>query len=110
MGDRLAEIARRIEAQAWNRPGADKTWALNAMWEHLRLVRETRRATRGGRQRIRVGYGELAADAIPFRVASTEVRVGRLEKLLRPKELTGRPKDVEFLRGFAARAEEEGNV
>ena len=34
------------------------------------------------------------------------VRVGRLEKLLRAKELAGRPKDVEFLRLYAARLRE----
>jgi hypothetical protein len=55
-------------------------------------------------------YADLAADAIPFRVSATEVRVGRLGKLLRSKELCGRPKDVEFLRSFAARAEEEGDL
>jgi hypothetical protein len=49
MGDRLAEIARHIEACTWNRPGTDKTWVLSAMWEHLKLVREMRQAKRAGR-------------------------------------------------------------
>jgi predicted nucleotidyltransferase len=49
-------------------------------------------------------FAELDADATPFEVAGTVVRVGRLEKLLRSKERSGRPKDREFLRAFAARA------
>jgi predicted nucleotidyltransferase len=53
-------------------------------------------------------YAELERDATPFRVAGVEVRVGQLEKLLRSKERSGRPKDVEFLRAFEARAAEEG--
>ena len=52
-------------------------------------------------------YEELEADAATFRVAGVEVRVGRLEKLLRSKERSGRPKDLEFLRAFEARAIEE---
>ena len=52
-------------------------------------------------------YEDLSADATTFRVADVEVRVGRLEKLLRSKERCGRPKDVEFLRAFEARASEE---
>ncbi|MBI3769150.1 MAG: hypothetical protein HY271_11760 [Deltaproteobacteria bacterium] len=48
-------------------------------------------------------YDALAADPVTFTVARAPVRVGRLEKLLRSKELAGRPKDVEFLRLFAAR-------
>lgn len=51
-------------------------------------------------------YDELAADAVTFRLGDVEVRVGRLEKLLRSKELAGRPKDVAFLRLFAARLRE----
>jgi hypothetical protein len=38
------------------------------------------------------------------------VRVGALEKLLRSKELSGRPKDVEFLRMFAARMADESEA
>jgi hypothetical protein len=53
-------------------------------------------------------YEEIAADATPFRVSEVEVRVGSLEKLLRSKERSGRPKDVEFLRAFTARQPKEG--
>ncbi len=34
MTEQLIEIAMRIENQPWNRPGADKTWVLNAMSAH----------------------------------------------------------------------------
>ncbi len=51
-------------------------------------------------------YAELEGDATPFRVAGVEVRVGQLEKLLRSKQRSGRPKDLEFLRAFEARASE----
>jgi predicted nucleotidyltransferase len=53
-------------------------------------------------------YDELLNEATTFRVADVEVRVGQLEKLLRSKERSGRPKDLEFLRAFEARAVEEG--
>ena len=49
-------------------------------------------------------YADLARDAHEFSVAGVTVRVGRLEKLLRSKELSDRPKDREFLRHFEARA------
>ena len=48
-------------------------------------------------------YDELADDASRFRVGDAEILVGRLEKLLRSKELSDRPKDREFLRLYAAR-------
>ncbi len=48
-------------------------------------------------------FAELAADARTFSVGEVPVRVGLLEKLLRSKELSGRPKDREFLRQFEAR-------
>lgn len=48
-------------------------------------------------------YDQVAGDAAVFRVEDQPIRVGRLEKLLRAKELAGRPKDLEFLRMFAAR-------
>ncbi len=48
MSDRLIEIARRVEAQPWNRAGTDKTWVLQAMWEHLRFQQEVRSAKRAG--------------------------------------------------------------
>jgi predicted nucleotidyltransferase len=53
-------------------------------------------------------YDELLNEATTFRVADVEVRVGQLEKLLRSKERSGRPEDLEFLRAFEARAVEEG--
>ena len=52
-------------------------------------------------------FDDLAADAVSFRLGEVEVRVGRLEKLLRAKELAGRPKDAEFLRLYAARLREQ---
>lgn len=48
-------------------------------------------------------YEELSEDATTFAVAGVEVRVGRLEKLLRSKEASGRPKDLAFLQAFRAR-------
>ena len=52
-------------------------------------------------------YAELEDDATPFRIGGVEVHVGRLEKLLQSKRHSGRPKDLEFLRAFEARASEE---
>jgi len=52
-------------------------------------------------------YADLARDAQDFTVAGVTLRVGRLEKLLRSKELSDRPKDREFLRHFEARAQGE---
>jgi hypothetical protein len=49
-------------------------------------------------------YMDLSSDAATFEVAGATVRVGRLEKLLRSKEVSARPKDREFLRAFQARA------
>jgi len=51
-------------------------------------------------------YSELASDSVEFRVSGTRVRVGALEKLLGSKRASGRPKDLEFLRAFEARAAE----
>jgi hypothetical protein len=51
-------------------------------------------------------FAGLAEDAVSFRIAGSEVKVGRLEKLLRSKELSGRPKDVAFLALFKARNQE----
>lgn len=48
-------------------------------------------------------YSDLAQDAERFRLGEVETRVGRLEKLLLSKERSGRPKDIEFLRLYAAR-------
>jgi predicted nucleotidyltransferase len=52
-------------------------------------------------------YPELVADATAFEVAGVTVRVGRLTKLLRSKEASGRSKDVEFLRIYGATLGEE---
>ena len=48
-------------------------------------------------------FDELAGDAGRFRLGGVEVRVARLGKLLRAKELSDRAKDREFLRLYAAR-------
>ena len=48
-------------------------------------------------------FAEIASDAVAFQIGGIEVRVGRLQKLLQAKEIAGRPKDLEFLRLFAAR-------
>ena len=52
-------------------------------------------------------YSELARDAAVFEIAGSPIHVGRLEKLLRSKKASGRPKDVEFLRAYRARAFED---
>jgi CTP:molybdopterin cytidylyltransferase MocA len=54
-----------------------------------------------------LAWDEVTSDAVAFQVGDAEIRVGRLERLLRAKELAGRPKDVEFLRMFAARFADE---
>lgn len=52
-------------------------------------------------------FEELRSDAQRFRISGCEILVGKLERLLRSKEIAGRPKDIEFLRAFAARATED---
>ena len=52
-------------------------------------------------------FSELSDDATSFRVVDVDVRVGKLEKLLRSKQSSGRPKDLEFLRMFEAQASED---
>ncbi len=52
-------------------------------------------------------YADLAADAATFEVAGASIQVGRLEKLLRSKEASGRPKDIEFLKAFRSRSFED---
>jgi len=54
-------------------------------------------------------YDELSEDASLFQVAGLDVRVGKLEKLLRSKQRSGRPKDLAFLRAFEARDEDDGD-
>jgi hypothetical protein len=44
MTQSLIELAERIEAQPWNRPGTDKTWVLQAMSAVLRFQGEVRQA------------------------------------------------------------------
>lgn len=46
MADRWIEIARRIQAQPWNRPGTDKTRVLNALSQHRLFAWEVRNARR----------------------------------------------------------------
>jgi len=52
-------------------------------------------------------YAELERDAVTFRAGDAEVRVGALEKLLRSKQASGRPKDRAFLQAFEASAVDE---
>ena len=53
------------------------------------------------------GFDELQEAATRFRIAEPEILVGKLEQLIRSKEIAGRPKDHEFLRAFTAWAEDE---
>lgn len=52
---------------------------------------------------IGLAWEELSRDAVSFHVGDVDIRVGRLDRLLRAKELAGRPKDLEFLRLYASR-------
>jgi hypothetical protein len=52
-------------------------------------------------------FAGLAEDAATFDVAGTPVRVGRLQKLLESKAVSGRPKDLAFLAAFDARTPDE---
>ena len=45
-------------------------------------------------------FAALAKDAATFNVRGVPVKVGRLHKLLRSKQLAGRPKDLAFLRRY----------
>ncbi|MBI2871462.1 MAG: hypothetical protein HYY14_07135 [Candidatus Omnitrophica bacterium] len=45
-------------------------------------------------------FSDLAKDAATFTVDQIPVKVGRLEKLLRSKEIAGRPKDRQFLKRY----------
>lgn len=47
-------------------------------------------------------FSELAKDARTFSIRGVPVRVGRLGKLLRSKQLAGRPKDRAFLQRYQA--------
>jgi hypothetical protein len=44
--ERLVQLARRLQDRSWNRPGTDKTWVLQAMWQQRLFMREVRQATR----------------------------------------------------------------
>ncbi len=44
----LTELAARIQARPWNRPGADKTWVLHAMWSHRVFREQVQNARRVG--------------------------------------------------------------
>ncbi len=48
MTQRLIELARRIQARPCNRPGTDKSWVLQAMWEQQVFRREVHKAERVG--------------------------------------------------------------
>ncbi len=48
-------------------------------------------------------FRELTDDAEQFQIGEQTLRVGRLEKLISSKERSARPKDLEFLRLYAAR-------
>jgi hypothetical protein len=44
--EQLVQLARRLQERPWNRPGTDKTWGLQAMWQQRLFIREVRQATR----------------------------------------------------------------
>jgi predicted nucleotidyltransferase len=50
-------------------------------------------------------FSDLAKDAATFVVGGIPVKVGRLTKLLKSKQLAGRPKDLQFLRRYRALVE-----
>jgi hypothetical protein len=43
---RWTEIAQRIQAEPWNRPGTDKTWVLNVLSQHRLFSKEVQNARR----------------------------------------------------------------
>ena len=46
MDAELERIARWLQAQPWNLPGADKTWVLKGAWAALQFQRAVMRAER----------------------------------------------------------------
>lgn len=46
---------------------------------------------------------------LAIKVGGVEIHVGRLDKLLRSRELSGPPKDVELLQAFSARIAHEND-
>ena len=51
-------------------------------------------------------FSELVRDAATFTVRGVPVKVGRLTKLLKSKQLAGRPKDRQFLRRYQSLLED----
>ena len=52
-------------------------------------------------------FSDIARDAATFTARGVPVKVGRLRKLLRSKQLAGRPKDRQFLRRYQSILNEE---
>ena len=52
-------------------------------------------------------FSELAKDASTFTVGNVPIRVGRLNKLLKSKQIAGRPKDHHFLKRYQSIFEKE---
>jgi hypothetical protein len=46
MSETLIAFARRLQQETWNRPGTDKTWVLQALWQHQLFSQEVRNAER----------------------------------------------------------------
>jgi hypothetical protein len=46
MSEKLIEFAQRLERKPWNQPGTDKTWVLQALWQHQLFSKEVRSAER----------------------------------------------------------------
>jgi hypothetical protein len=46
MSKTLSEFARRLQQKPWNQPGSDKTWVLEALWQHQLFSKEVRSAER----------------------------------------------------------------
>ena len=46
MSEAWVEFARRLQQEPWNRPGTDKTWVLQALWQHRLFSKEVRNAER----------------------------------------------------------------
>jgi hypothetical protein len=46
MSEKLIEFAQRLERKPWYQPGTDKTWVLQALWQHQLFSKEVRSAER----------------------------------------------------------------
>ena len=93
-GDRMKEIARRIESRPWNRPGTDKTQLLQVMWDHRVFQREVAKArhSRGLHMtplRLRVALGVAWIGSLVHRLLGDRSyrRLADFYRMLR-----GRPK------------------